>query len=94
MIARHLDALEPAPGVVNITCLFGASSHRLMHVNVVWSTGPAPTSQERARMAGGGVQLAAYFRQQAWRKGTTTATVAPDASPRCACRVSTRHRAP
>ena len=73
VVAMHLQSLEPAPGQVNITYILGATTHKLIHVNVVWSTGDSPTEQERAQMAAGGVQLSAYFREQVWKPGTTSA---------------------
>jgi len=80
VVAVHLDGLAPAPGVVNITYIFGATTHKLVHVNVVWSTGPTPTQPERDKMAAGGVELSAYFQAQAWRAGATGAGAAPDAA--------------
>ena len=80
VVAVHLDGLAPAPGAVNITYIFGATSQKLIHVNVVWSTGPTPTRPERDQMAAGGVELSKYFMDQAWRAGATGAGAAPDAS--------------
>ena len=80
VVAVHLDGLAPAPGAVNITYIFGATTRKLIHVNVVWSTGPAPTQPERDQMAAGGVELSKYFMDQAWRAGATGAGAAPDAS--------------
>jgi hypothetical protein len=80
VVALHLDGLAPAPGTVNITYIFGATSQKLIHVNVVWSTGPTPAQQERDQMAAGGVELSKYFLDQAWRAGATGAGAAPDAS--------------
>ena len=54
------------------------NSHRLMHVNACGHR-PDADDQERAALADGGVRLANYFRQLAWRQGATTA-MAPDAS--------------
>ena len=80
VVAVHLAALAPAPGAVNITYIFGATTQKLIHVNVVWSTGPTPSPDERAQMASGGVALSAYFQAQAWRAGATGAGAARDAS--------------
>ena len=79
-VSLHLAALDPAPGVVNITYIFGTSSQRLIHVNVVWSTGNAPTNDERLQMGTASTQLAGYFRDLRWQRGATTASVAPDGS--------------
>jgi hypothetical protein len=80
VVALHLDSLAPAPGVVNVTYIFGATTQKLIHVNVVWSTGATPTQDERDKMAAGGVELSAYFQGQAWRAGATGAGAAKDAS--------------
>ncbi len=80
VVAVHLESLAPAPGAVNITYIFGTTTQKLIHVNVVWSTGPTPTEEERNQMASGGVELSAYFQAQAWRPGATGAGAAKDAS--------------
>jgi hypothetical protein len=77
-IALHLAALDPAPGAVNISYIFGTTTHRLIHVNVVWSSGPTPTDTERLQMATASTQLAAYFHDLSWQRGATTSSVAPD----------------
>ncbi len=77
-IALHLAALEPAPGAVNISYIFGTTTHRLIHVDVVWSSGPTPTDTERLQMAAASTRLAAYFHGLAWQRGATTSSVAPD----------------
>lgn len=80
VIALRLASLDPAPGTVNITYIFGASTQQLIHVNVVWSTGNAPTSGERLQMGTASAQLAGYFRALQWQRGATTASVAADGS--------------
>lgn len=62
-----LPALEPGPGPASVSYILGASSRKLMHINVLWSSPDAPTDDERARIAAAGLQLANYFRQQAWK---------------------------
>ena len=59
-------ALPPGPGDATVTYIFGASSHTLMHVNVIWSTGATPSTADRGAIAAAGLQLANYFRTQAW----------------------------
>ena len=80
VIALRLASLDPAPGTVNLTYIFGANTQRLIHVNVVWSTGNAPSGDERLQMGTASVQLAGYFRALQWQRGATTASVAPDGS--------------
>lgn len=58
------QALEPGPGPATISYIFGATSHQLSHINIVWRTNAQPTPAERASMAVAGVQLADYFRRQ------------------------------
>jgi hypothetical protein len=61
--ALQLDVarLDPGPGPAQITYIFGARSHTLAHINVVWVTGPSPTAEERAAILSGAIQLAHYF---------------------------------
>ena len=73
VLALRLPRLDPAPGAVNLTYLFGAASHRLLQVDVAWTTGDHPTDLERSQMAGAGVSLANYFRALAWPPGRITA---------------------
>lgn len=79
-VSLHLATLDPAPGVVNITYIFGTTTRRLIHVNVVWSTGNAPTDDERLQMGTASAQLASYFHALPWRPGATTSSAAPDGS--------------
>lgn len=58
--------LPPAPGQALVSYILGATAHRLIHVNVIWSTEAAPTAAERQRIAAAGLQLGTYFRKQAW----------------------------
>jgi hypothetical protein len=61
--ALQLDVahLDPGPGAAQVTYIFGATSHTLAHVNVVWVTGPEPTADERAGIVTAAIQLAHYF---------------------------------
>ena len=61
-------SLPPGPGQATITYIFGAASHKLMHVNVIWATGAAPTDADRGAIATAGLQLTQYFQGQAWQK--------------------------
>ncbi len=53
--------MDPGPGPAQVTYIFGARSHTLAHINVVWVSGPSPTAQERAAILSGAIQLAHYF---------------------------------
>jgi hypothetical protein len=57
-----VDHLDPAPGAAQIGYVFGATSHVLTNINVVWTTGADATEQQRTALAQAGEQLVAYFR--------------------------------
>ena len=59
-------ALPPGPGEATVSYIFGAATHRLIHVNVVWATTATPTTADRGAIAAAGLQLANYFRTQPW----------------------------
>ena len=59
-------SLPPGPGEATVSYLFGATSHTLMHVNVIWATAAAPSTSDRAAIAAAGLQLSNYFRPQPW----------------------------
>jgi hypothetical protein len=56
-----LPRLDPGPGPAQATYIFGARSHTLARINVVWVTGPNPTGEERAAILNGAILLAHYF---------------------------------
>lgn len=58
-----VDHLDPGPGPAQVGYVFGAASHTLAAVNVVWTTTAEPTEQQRQAIAEAGQQLAAYFVQ-------------------------------
>ena len=70
--------LPPGPGEATVSYLFGATSHTLMHVNVIWATAPAPTASDRAAIAAAGLQLSNYFRTQPWDPKTPVRAPRPD----------------
>lgn len=76
VIVLRLAALEPGPGPASVSYILGATSKRLIHVNVVWKTDGTPPDDTRNKMAAAGVMLANYFRNLAWKPGTTTSGVA------------------
>lgn len=68
--------LEPGPGPAEIYYILGASSQRLMHINVVWSTSETPSDEERNHIGIAGMQLARYFSARQWKPdGTLTGLV-------------------
>lgn len=72
MLVLPLPALEPGPGAAGVTYLFDAAKHKLVQVNVLWSTGDKPADADRTRIVTAGVQLADYFRKLAWRPDAAT----------------------
>ncbi|OWQ93171.1 hypothetical protein CDN99_01335 [Roseateles aquatilis] len=74
VVVVALPALEPGPGPASVSYILGATSRKLMHVNVMWSSPDQPSNDERAKIAAAGLQLTHYFRQQTWKPdGVTTA---------------------
>jgi hypothetical protein len=67
VLLLRLPALEPGPGPATVSYVVSAADQRLTHANVVWQTGAAPSDAERNQIALAGVQLARYFREQAWK---------------------------
>ncbi|HWY65579.1 MAG TPA: hypothetical protein VNX61_10220 [Rhizomicrobium sp.] len=56
-----LDHLDPGPGPALVTYIFGATSHTLTHINVVWVVPGEPTAEQRAAIVTAAVQLTNYF---------------------------------
>ena len=56
-----LDHLDPGPGTALVTYIFGATSHALTHINVVWVVPGEPTAEQRAAVVTASVQLTNYF---------------------------------
>jgi hypothetical protein len=73
LLVVELPTLDPGPGAATVTYIFGASSKRLMHVNVAWTSSPTATEAERNRYTGAGLQLAKYFQALPWKANGTTA---------------------
>jgi hypothetical protein len=71
MLVLPLPSLEPGPGAAGVTYIFAAAEHKLVQVNVLWST-DKPGDADRARMSTAGVQLADYFRALHWRPDAAT----------------------
>jgi len=72
LLVLPLPSLEPGPGPAGVTYIFAAAEHKLVQVNVLWSTSDKPGDAERTRMSAAGVQLADYFRALRWRPDAAT----------------------
>lgn len=72
MLVLPLPALEPGPGPAGVTYIFGATTNKLIQVNVLWTTSPRPDEAERTRLTSAGVQLSDYFRALKWRPNAAT----------------------
>lgn len=71
LLVLPLPSLEPGPGAAGVTYIFAAREHKLVQVNVMWST-DKPGDADRARMSTAGMQLAEYFRALGWRPDAAT----------------------
>jgi hypothetical protein len=72
IIPLRLALLEPGPGPAGVSYIFGATSRRLKHINVVWKSDGTPPDDIRNKIAAVGVQMANSFQSLAWKPGTTT----------------------
>ena len=71
LLVLPLPALDPGPGAAGVTYIFAAKEHKLVQVNVLWST-DKPGDADLARMSTAGMQLAEYFRALGWRPDAAT----------------------
>jgi hypothetical protein len=71
LLVLPLPSLAPGPGPAGVTYIFAVREHKLVQVNVLWST-DKPADADRARMATAGAQLADYFRALHWRPDAAT----------------------
>jgi hypothetical protein len=56
-----VEHLDPGPGPAQVSYIFGATSHSLAHINVVWALTGSPTAEQRAAITTAAIQLANYF---------------------------------
>jgi hypothetical protein len=67
-----LARLDPAPGPVEISYIFGATKKTLTHINVQWALDGEPTPAQRQAMAAAGLQLVTYFKGLGWPAKSVT----------------------
>lgn len=72
ILVLRLPKLDPAPGPAVVSYILGSTSRRLVHVNVVWTTGEKPLESLRDEISAAGVLLNNYLRSQKWKPGKTT----------------------
>lgn len=75
VLAAELPALSPGPGPATVYYVLGATSNKLVHINVIWVTSDAPTDEERTHVAVAGMQLANYFSALHWKPDGAVAGV-------------------
>jgi len=82
VLTLELPALDPGPGAATISCVFGATSQRLIAVNVIWlAVGKASQAQETL-LINASAKLAKTYAAQPWPLFNTTygTVVAPGTS--------------
>ena len=58
--------VDPAPMPAQVVYIFGAASHRLVHVNIVWATPAGQEEIQRPVLIGLALKLRGYFLGYAW----------------------------
>jgi hypothetical protein len=69
VMAVKIDTLAPGPGPAVVSYVFGASSGKLMHVNVDWPI-DKPTPADRSALLAGGTKATADFLGYYWKIGS------------------------
>ena len=76
VLTLELPALDPGPGVATISCVFGATSQRLIAVNVIWLAAGKASQTQETLWINAAAQLAKTYAAQPWPWfGTTYGTV-------------------
>lgn len=58
--------LEPGPGAATIQYVMGATSGRLIHVNVIWTVPETASAADREKLVAASLQLTRFFRGHSW----------------------------
>jgi hypothetical protein len=58
--------IEPVPVPAQVSYIFGASGHTLVHVNVVWATVAGQEDAQRPALIASALKLRGYFRGYGW----------------------------
>jgi hypothetical protein len=62
MLVADVVRLDPGPAAAAVTYIFGAKSHRLVRVNVVWTFPDEPAAYQRRALVETGYRLAGHLR--------------------------------
>ncbi|MDO8249075.1 MAG: hypothetical protein Q7T78_05065 [Rhodoferax sp.] len=82
VLTLELPALDPGPGVATISCVFGATSQRLIAVNVIWLASSKASQAQETLFINAAARLAKTYAAQPWPLFNTTygTVVAPGVS--------------
>ena len=76
VLTLELPALDPGPGAATISCVFGATSQRLIAVNVIWIAADEASQAQETLWINAAAKLAKTYAAQPWPLfGTTYGTV-------------------
>jgi len=62
----ELPKLDPGPGAATVQYILGATSGRLIHVNVVWTVPEDAPQGQREALVGASLKLTRYYRGFSW----------------------------
>ena len=82
VLTLELPALDPGPGAATISCVFGATSQRLIAVNVIWIAADKASQAQETLWINAAARLAKTYAAQPWPLFNTTygTVVAPGVS--------------
>lgn len=82
VLTLELPALDPGPGAATISCVFGATSKRLIAVNVIWLAAIKASPTQETLWIDAAAKLAKTYASQPWPLFNTTygTVVAPGVS--------------
>jgi len=82
VLTLELPALDPGPGAATISCVFGATSQRLIAVNVIWLAAGKASQTQETLLINASAKLAKTYAAQPWPLFNTTygTVVAPGTS--------------
>lgn len=78
VVTAKLASLDPGPGPARIAYIFGASSKKLIQVNVAWGEDAATPPIDTNAIIAAGTRLQRYFADFGWHKDTRAGTPVGD----------------